>query len=479
MANPVSNFWSGLGRGARAALLGGATLLLAVLVSGLFLAFRQDYRVLFAELAEADAGAVVAKLKQEKVPYRLSDDGTAILVPAEQVHDLRLTLMAGDLPLRGGVGFEIFDKQGLGVTEHSQRVSYQRALQGELARTIGSLDNVKQVRVHLVMPESTLFTRDRQQASAAVALTMRPGSALESQQIVGVQRLVAAAVPGLAPERVVVTDQRGVTVSSADVGAVGAGAADARLQVKREIEDYIAHKVARLLDGAFGPGQAIVSVDAALNFDATKTTIQDLLPGGNGAVEGRVVRRRQLMGAATAEPSWTSTVDGAAAPPARSPNSSLEVEFEYGRRIDEIIAAPGAITRVSVGVVVPDAVTEERRAKVAELVKMAAGIDERRGDAITVQALSQLGLAPGHAGDVEPVRGAPEVQQQRTEPSADSPYSAGLIGVLILFAIALIAFGVRRRSPVRALSAQERESLIDDIQRALGEESRATRGPAR
>lgn len=479
MANPVSNFWSGLGRGARVALLGGTTLLLAVLVSGLFFAFRQDYRVLFAELSETDAGAVVAKLKQEKAPYRLGDDGTAILVPAEQVHDLRLTLMAGDLPLRGGVGFEIFDKQGLGVTEHSQRVSYQRALQGELARTIGALDNVKQVRVHLVMPESTLFTRDRQQASAAVALTMRPGSVLESQQIVGVQRLVAAGVPGLAPERVVVTDQRGVTVSSADVGAVGAGAADARLQVKREIEDYIAHKVARLLDGAFGPGQAIVSVDAALNFDATKTTIQDLLPGGSGVVEGRVVRRRQLTGAATAEPSWTSTVDGAAAPPARSPSSSLDVEFEYGRRIDEIIAAPGAITRVSVGVVVPDAVTEERRAKVAELVKMAAGIDERRGDAITVQALSQFGLAPEHAGDVEPVRGAPEVPQQRTEPSADSPYSAGLIGALVLFAIAVIAFGVRRRAPVRALSARERESLLDDIQKALAEESRAIRGHAR
>src|SRR4030095_4750450 len=184
MANPVSNFWSGLGRGARVALLGGATLLLAVLVSGLFFAFREDYRVLFAELSEADAGAVVTKLKQEKVPYRLGDDGMAILVPVEQAHDLRLTLMSGDLPLRGGVGFEIFDKQGLGVTEHSQRVSYQRALQGELARTIGSLECVKRVRVHLVMRESTLFARNRNQASAAVALTMRPGTALERQQIV-------------------------------------------------------------------------------------------------------------------------------------------------------------------------------------------------------------------------------------------------------------------------------------------------------
>ncbi len=478
MANLVTDFWTGLGRGARMALLGGATLLLAVLVWALFAAFHQDYRVLFAELSEADAGAVVTKLKQQKVPYRLGDDGTAILVPAEQVHDLRLTLMAGDVPLRGGVGFEIFDKQGLGVTEHSQRVSYQRALQGELARTIGALDDVKQVRVHLVMPESTLFTRDRQQASAAVALTMRPGATLESQQIVGVQRLVAAAVPGLAPERVVVTDQRGVTVSSADAGAAGAGAVDARLQVKREIEDYIAHKVARLLDGAFGPGQAIVSVDAALNFDATKTTIQDLLPGGNGAAEGRVVRRRQLTGSASAEPSWTSTMDGAA-PSVRSPSSSLDVEFEYGRRIDEIIAAPGAITRISVGVVVPDAVSDERRAKVAELVKMAAGIDERRGDAITVQPLSQLDPSHDREGAVESVRGEPAASPQRVVSASASPYPVEIIGALLLLVLAAIAFGVWRRPSARALSDQERQSLVDDIQRVLAAESRATRGPAR
>ena len=165
MSNPVAALWVSLGRGARIAVLGGATLGIALLVWVLLFAFREDYRVLFAELSESDAAAVVAKLKQEKVPYRLNDSGSAVLVPAEQVHDLRLTLMAGDLPLRGGIGFEIFDKQGLGVTEQAQRVSFQRALQGELARTIGTLENVKQVRVHLVMPESTLFTRDRQQAA--------------------------------------------------------------------------------------------------------------------------------------------------------------------------------------------------------------------------------------------------------------------------------------------------------------------------
>jgi flagellar M-ring protein FliF len=235
MSNPVASFWNGLGRGARFALLGGATLAVALVIWACATAFAPDYRVLFADLSQSDAAAIVARLKDDKIPYRLSAGSSAILVPAEQVHDVRLALMAGDLPLSGGVGFEIFDKQGLGATEHSQKVSYQRALQGELARTIGKLDNVKEVRVHLVMPESTLFTRDRQEASAAIALTMQPDTSLQRQQIVGVQRLVAAAVAGLSADRVVITDQRGVTLSAADAAGVSTGAADARLQVKREI----------------------------------------------------------------------------------------------------------------------------------------------------------------------------------------------------------------------------------------------------
>lgn len=478
MSNPVQVFWTGLAPAARIGALGGATLALAALAWALFLAVRQDYSVLFAGLSAADAAAVVAKLEQAKVPYRLSDDGAAILVAAEQVYDLRLELMAGDLPLRGGVGFEIFDKQGLGASEQSQRVSYQRALQGELARTIGTLENVRQVRVHLVMPESTLFTRDRQQASAAVAVAMQPGTSLQNQQIVGVQRLVAAAVPGLAPERVVVTDQRGVTVSSADAGGIGTGAADARLKVKREIEDYLTLKVARLLDSAFGPGQAIVSVDATLNFDATKTTIQDLLPGGQGGAEGRVVRRRQITGAAGAEPTWTSAADSSVAP--RSPSSSLDVEFEYGRRIDEIIGAPGALTRLSIGVVVPDAVSEQHREKVAELVKMAAGVDERRGDAITVQPLSLIDLAPEAdiARDPAPARIATVADMPSRVPTSSD--SGWVLGGLVVFIVVVLGLLALPRAPrTRPLTEQERQGILEDIQRALADEPAPTRGPAR
>lgn len=468
MSNRVSALWNGWGRGGQIAALGSAVALLGLVLWLALGLLREDYGVLFTDLADADAAAIVKQLKKEKIPYRLVDRGATIEVPAAQVHDVRLTLMSGDLPLSGGVGFEIFDKQGLGATEHSQKVSYQRALQGELARTIATMDHVRQVRVHLVMPESTLFTRDRQQASAAVAVALEPGMVLERQQILGVQRLVAAAVAGLDPARVVITDQRGVSLSAADSGGA-AGVADARLQVKRDIEEYMTHKIVSLLDSAFGPGQAIVSVDASLNFDATKTTIQDLLPAEAADGSGRVVRRRQVTGSAAAQPMWTNASEAAAAP--RTPSSTTEVEYEYGRRIDEVIAAPGALSRLNVGVIVPGELTEEKRSRIAELVRVAAGIDATRGDAVSVQPLSQIGGETA-APDLFVVEAADAAEaaapaKGRTI-AVETPVEATVaVGALIGLVIALFGVILFLRFGRQTVSVREREQLLEELRSSL------------
>lgn len=469
MTSRMSTLWSSWGRGSQLAAIGAAVIALG-LVSWLgFTLLHEDYAVLFTDLAEADAAVIVKQLKKEKVPYRLADNGATVQVPAEQVHDVRLSLMSGELPLSGGVGFEIFDKQGLGVTEQSQKVSYQRALQGELARTISTMENVRQVRVHLVMPESTLFTRDRQLASAAVAITLEPGAVLERQRILGVQRLVAAAVPGLEAARVVITDQRGVSLAAADAGGA-AGVADARLQVKRDIEEYMTHKIGRLLDSALGPGQAIVSVDVSLNFDATKTTIQDLLPAADADGAGRVVRRRQVTGTAPAQPVWTNATEAAAATP-RAPNSTTEVEYEYGRRIDEVIAAPGALSRLNVGVIVPGEVSEEKRLRITDLVRVAAGIDGTRGDAVSVQPLSEI-----HSEEVTPDALAVETTERSaaapTENKSPTPgYDSriGTIGVALVVGLltALLGGALLLRFGRRTLSTREREQLLDELRQSL------------
>jgi flagellar M-ring protein FliF len=485
----LATFWRGMERGPRAIAVSAVALLLLALGWMILMALRTDYRVLFSDLAQRDAAAIVQQLKQSKVKYHLEDGGTTITVPAERVHEMRLQLMSSDLPLSGGVGFEIFDKQGLGATESSQRVSYQRALQGELSRTIGSLENVKQARVHLVLAESSLFRKDRQEASAAVTLAMQPGSALDRAQILGVQRLVAAAVPGLEPDRVVVTDHRGITLSATAPGGVGAGAAEARLETKRAVEDYVTRKVVHLLDGAFGPGQAIVSVDATLSFDATKRTVQDLLPARNaqGELQGQVVRKRQVMNAAPSEPVWT-TADGGGAPAARSPtNSSLEVEYEYGKRLEEVITAPGGLVRLSIGIIVPEATDPTRKQKIEEIVRAAAGVDDTRGDVISVQSVRDLGATTDASAELLPEKAddastnaseqSEPTPQARARPSAPS-WNASWIAIAIaglLAVLVVVRFAIRPRG----LSQTDRESLLRELQAELGVKSPATGSVAR
>jgi flagellar M-ring protein FliF len=428
----------------------------------------------------------VDQLKHSKTPYRLVDGGTTIKVPADRVYETRLALMASGAPLAGGVGFEIFDKQGLGTSEQVQRVTFQRALQGELARTIAALDNVERARVHLVLPESSLFRRDREEARAAVSLTLKSGARLSREEITGVQRLVAASVAGLDAARVVVTDQRGITLAGAETGETGLGAGESRLDMKSDIEEYISRKVARLLDRTYGPGRAIVSVDVALNFDEIKRTVQDLLPvrAGNTA-DGGVLRKRQVLSAPQAA-SYGWSVDAGVTAPQGMQSASTEIEYEYGHRVEQVIAAPGGIARISVGVVVPDELAVDKQERIAELVRAAAGINDARGDAVIVQSVGALRDSSVAAATEAPALPAAALSTP-SGPAAQSaiaaPMTVASLGrwsywLLAVVAAALMFVLIRvaqKRSLVQmqvTLSPQQRESLLAEVEAALAGEGR-------
>lgn len=395
--NNLFSLWKGLDGKGRTGLVAGVAIGGSLVVWLVFWTLHTDYQVLFADLDERDAAAIVEELKQRKVPYKLADSGAKLLVPGSLVHETRLGLMSKGVLLSGGVGFEIFDNKDLGMTEYTQKVNYQRALQGELARTIMAVDQVKLARVHLVVPEASIFKRDKTKPKASVNLVLKPGGRLNGEQIVGVQRLVAASVPGLDPPMVSVFDQRGVTLSAMTDIEDGAVGASAKLRLKRESEDYLTRKIAEVLDRTFGPGQAIVSVDVTLNFDEIKRTQHDIIPSHTGAGDdqGAVVRKRQVvsrlgppMAVKTAE------TDALAAPASASGlNSTTEVEYEFGRRVEEVVARPGGIRRLSVGVLVPRHVGEEQLKKIRSIVSMAAGFNEKRGDAIAVHSVDHLLLA--------------------------------------------------------------------------------------
>jgi flagellar M-ring protein FliF len=443
----------------------GVAVIFIATVAFAWWAMRTEYAVLFSRLTEADAAGIVTELKKQKVDYQLGDGGTTIRVPAERVHDIRLALMSSGTPLAGGVGFEIFDRQGLGATEQSQRVSFQRALQGELARTIGALDGVQQARVHLVLSESTLFRRDRQEARASVSLKLEPGNVLQSAQIFGIQRLVAAAVPGLDIGRVVVTDQHGITLSASDALTVGGATGEGRLSMKREVEEYVTRKVVALLDRAYGPGRAIVSVDATLNFDEVRRTVQDLMP-----TNGQNVRRRRQTTAGTAlDPAATFQEDV-------TPRGTTDTEYDYGRRVEQVVAAPGGVTRLSIGVIVPGNMDLATQQRIEDLVRVAAGLNETRGDVVVVQNLDGIGSVGGVAipAVADPLAAAeaalPEVAPAAAPVAATSmrwqpwyPWAGGAALLLIIVMVLLL----RRGATDARQSDDERARLLADVKASL------------
>jgi len=468
-------FWSGLTTLARVGLVTGA---LAIVVAAAAIAVwssSTDYQVLFTRLNEGDAAVIVEQLKHQKIPFRLSDGGSTIKVPAGQVYETRLSLVSNGMPSSGGIGFEIFDRQGFGATEQSQRVEYQRALQGELARTIDAIDSVRSARVHLVMPENTMFKRDRDEARAGVSLVLNPGSSLTAEQTAGIQRLVAASVSGLDASKVVITDQRGITLAGADTMAAGGAGSDARLAIKRDIEEYLTHKVATLLDRAFGTGQALVSVNVTLNFDEIKSSIQDLVPWHGGATipEGAVTHRRQVQtGGGSSNATLSSDPESAAS--SRPAGMTSEVEYEYGHRVEQVIAAPGSISRLSVGVIVPGDLSEDKRRRICDLVRMAAGINEGRGDAVVVQPLDQLGVAKiappavGAGAVIESPAAEPAVVQKPVQRAWDT----SLRVIVFIFALIGLSFAVtlsrRRIKPQESpLTALQRQRLLRDLEQAL------------
>jgi flagellar M-ring protein FliF len=261
----MNSFWKERSTAARAGFVVAALAIVAVCVAAAVWIFRDSYQPLFTELDARDAAAIAAELERQKVPYRIANDGATLLVPEEAVHATRLKVMGKGIDLKGTVGFEIFNSTDFGMTEFAQKINYQRALQGELARSIMALDEVKNARVHLVLPESGLLRRASVRPKASVTLAMRNERRLRPEQIQGIQRLVAAAVPEMDAGSVTVLDQQGVALSRR---AEADGEGDAgRLDAKREVETYLARKVAAVLEKAFGPGQAIVTVDVSLSHD--------------------------------------------------------------------------------------------------------------------------------------------------------------------------------------------------------------------
>jgi flagellar M-ring protein FliF len=394
-------WWGKLGSAARVSLVLGGILIVGATAAMGYWVLRTDYHVLFSELAPADAAAMAGELDRLKVPYKLGEDGSSILVDKDQVYKTRMKLMGKELPLRGAVGFELFNNSDFGMTEFAQKINYQRALQGEITRTILSLTQIKDARVILVMPEQGLFKQASSKAKASITLTMKQGQALRGEQVTGIQRLVSASVPGISTQDVTILDQNGVALSRNAAIEGEAEAGTGRLDLKKETENYLSRKAGEVLERAFGPGEAMASVDVVLNTERAQVTTEDLVvpPVKAGqASTGVVVRERETL-RDSGGPLEVKTYDGMVSQ--RSGSSQREVEYAVGRRVEQIVSQPGGIRRLQAVAVVRRTLDADQQEQIRRLLAAAVGASVDRGDTVVVHTLEKVGFVPAvrHAPD--------------------------------------------------------------------------------
>lgn len=372
--NAMSEIWISWSHATRFTFVGAVVAILAMTVGAMWWALHVNYGVLFKELQPQDAATVVSELKRMKIEHRIADGGTSVLVPEEVVASTRLDLMGSNPKFSGGVGMELFDQSDFGMTDFAQRINYQRALQGELSRTISSLSEVKSARVHLVLPENGLFSQKKEPSRASVTLFIKDNASVAANQVMGIQRLVAASVPGLDADHVTVVSHEGVILSAAAVEGPNGEILSGHLEKKREVEAYLQQKVVDMLSRDYGPESFVVSVNVSLNFDQVRITREDVVPATNSSV----VRKKE------------NKASSGLTPVNKGESSVVEYEYKLGREVNQTVVAPGEITRINVGVLLPADVTETQIHKVRDLVATVLALASDRGDQIAVHRMQRF-----------------------------------------------------------------------------------------
>ena len=389
---------------------GIVVLMLGGLLAIIFMGGKTNYNVLFSGLAPEDAASVVTKLKEQNIDYQLAENGTVILVPKGQVYDTRLSMAGQGLPRGGGVGFELFDKSSLGTTDFVQRLNYQRALQGELARTIRQFSQVKDARVHIATPKESVFIEDSKPPSASVSLTMVGRGKLATNEIQAIVNLVASAIPGLTSENITVVDTAGRLLFRKE-GDEDSLQTASQLEYQMKIEKTLRSKVESMLEEVVGVDRASARVTVDIDFSQEERTEENYDP------EGQVIRSEQLIteqdgGGESAggipgvkgQLATFTEAGGAGGGVAGLRRNNVVRNYEISRITRRIQGASGVVKRLSVAVMV-DGTYDEGEGKdgeitrtyiprkpdeIARFVKMtknAIGYDPERGDQVEVVSM--------------------------------------------------------------------------------------------
>lgn len=475
----------------------------ALIVGVVLWARAPAWRVLFANVDGRDGGAILAQLSQMNVPYRMGDNGASILVPEPVVYDTRLKLAAQGLPKGGATGFELLDNPRMGISQFAEQVNYQRALEGELARTVESIAVVRSARVHLAIPRPSVFVREAQQPSASVLVELERARALDSEQVAGIVHLVSSSVAGLSPKQVTVVDQSGNVLSARNDGAATVGLDPTQISYRKEIERDIAGRIEAIVVPVVGSGNVRAQVAADVDFSQVEQTSETFRPNprpedasvrsrqesesqssgpGAGGVPGAL--SNQPPGAATAPitaappaPAAVPGAPGAAAPaatatavaaePMQSRQREATVNYEVDKTIRYTKGQIGGIRRVSAAVVVNfrrvegkpgeppsyKALSPKEIEQITNLSREAMGFSKERGDTLNV-------VNAAFTGPVEP----PPAKPLWEDPEALLGLlgqNLGNIGIALL--IAYLVFGVLRPAIKRLSTPPEPELEVGGV----------------
>ncbi len=364
-------------------ILGVATLGSIILIIVLFGLLNQpSYSTLYTNIHEEDAARIVEELNNKKIPYKLDNGGTTIQVPEEMVHQTRLDMASKGIPSSGIVGYEIFDQSTLGMSEFIQRLNFKRALEGELARTIIQQEGIESARVHIVVPEKSVFKAEQKETTASIVIKLKNGYSLDAGSIAAITKLVSSSVEGLDQNRVSLIDSKGRLLSK-DLGDDNLSASTSKqYEVRQNIENYLSGKAQTLLDNVLGYGNSMVQVNVELDFDQVEKTMETYDPESQIAISEQTIKT---------ENTGSNMVDSSAQ---TSENST--VNYEISKSIERVIQGSGNIKKLTVAAVIneiPKKVEEDGKVKIVyeprpqdqlvkleQLVKNSVGFDEERKD---------------------------------------------------------------------------------------------------
>jgi flagellar M-ring protein FliF len=441
-------------------------LLLVGLLLGGFFFFRwitaPTLAPLFSNLASTDASAIVDELNAAGVTYELADGNQTIMVAKDQVYDLRLSMSGKGLPAGQDTGYSLLDEQGITTSEFQQQVTYQRALEGELSKTLESLAGVRSAVVHVALPKDEVFVTEQAQPTASVLLDLAPGTNLSGEQIQAVTNLVSSCVQDMDPDQVTVADSSGQMLSAPGTG-ITAGAGDARSQVEQEYEARLAANAQQILDRIVGPGRAAVSVRADVDLSQRQSTSETYTYTngtpplsssstteqytGSGTPVGGVLGPENMPDAAANAGGGASTYN----------KESTTDNNAVDKTVETVEAAPGSLNRLTVSVVMDDAVAGTlNQQQIRDLVGNAVGLDAARGDAISVASMPfDTTAADQAAADMEAARAAESSAQMW------SMIRTGGIAAGIALVVLLVWLRSRRREDIE--EEYEPLELTDDM----------------